>query len=186
MNAATKIDLTEWYQIKEKLINQLIVSADLLDNRHVYVCCSRILGNTVSSAGSGMLIAGLALAPVTAGASLPLLAVVGGIVGCVGNVTSISSVIYEKVAERKDLEYTKILIDQFNANTEVLLSREASLYWNFLSVIQPGLSAYNAVNTCIKFFQFFDSVADTTETAGAMFTHALCTAGKIFFVFIIN
>lgn len=172
-----EINLKEWHETKNRLITQLTRSADILDKRHVSICISRIIGNTVSSVGGGMMFAGFALAPFSGGASLPLLAVAGGIIGCLGNTTSIGSIIYEKVKERKDLNVTKELIERFNSNTETLLSREASLYWNFLNLISPAMSTYSAVNTCIKFFQLFDTVSDTVETTGALFTNALCAAG---------
>lgn len=170
-------DLNEWNKSKEELIIQLTESANLLDNRHHYLCYSRIAGNTVSSIGSGMLIAGLALAPVSAGASLPALAVAGGIIGFVGNSTSMTSVVYENIAERLDMRKTKELIDSFHHNTEAMLSREASVYWNFVNMISPGLSAYNAVNAFVKFSQLFGTITDTAETGGALFTKALCTSG---------
>jgi hypothetical protein len=172
-----KIDMKEWYSIKNELIELLTKAADQLDKRHIEVCYIRIVGNTVSSVGGGMLIAGLVLAPLSAGTSLPLLAVTGGLIGCLGNTTSITGVIYEKVAERKELDITRKLIEKFNHNTETLLSREASLYWNFINLISPCMSTYNALNVCVKFFQFFDSISDTAEATGAIFTNALVAAG---------
>jgi hypothetical protein len=172
-----QINLIEWYKTKNEIIDILINAADSLDHRHINVCYTRIFGNTLSSIGGVMLTAGVATAPLSAGTSLPFLAVTGALIGCVGNTTSISSVIYEKISERKNLEKNKLLIEKFNHNTEALLSREASLYWNFVNLISPCLSAYNALNVCIKFFQFLDSVSDTAEVTGVIFTNALVKAG---------
>ncbi len=169
--------LKQWYKIRDELVNDLIYAANRLDQRHINICVLRILGNTASSVGSGMLLSGLALAPFSGGTSLPLLAATGAIIGCLGNTTSIGSIVFEKVAENKELKRTKKLIDRFNVNTEIMLSREASLYWSFLKLISPCISTYTAINTCIKFFQVFDAVTDTMETAGALFTNALCTTG---------
>jgi hypothetical protein len=173
----------EWNRTKEAVIIQLTDFADLIDKRHHYLCFSRITCNTVSTIGSGMLITGLALAPVTAGASLPIIAVMGGIIGFVGNSVGISCAIYENIAERLDLRKTKELIEEFNHTTEAMLSREASVYWNFMLLITPCLSAYGAVKTYVKFVQVFDAVSDTAETGGALFTKALCTSGTLGRVF---
>jgi len=172
------IDLKQWHKIRDDLVQDLVAAANSLDQRHIHICVSRIFGNTVSSVGSGMLLAGLALAPLSGGTSLPLLAATGAVIGCLGNTTSIGSIIYEKIAAKKELKRTKELIDKFNVNTESMLSREASLYWSFLQLISPCVSTYTAVNTCIKFVQVFDAMADTMETGGALFTNALCTTGK--------
>ena len=175
-----KVNLKDWYKTKNELIKLLVQAADSIDQRHNNVCKSRIAGNTFSSIGAGMLIAGVSLAPLTVGTSLPLLAVAGGVIGCLGNATSIGGVIYEKVAQRKDLKKTKQIIEQFYHETEVLLSREASIYWNFLNCISPAVGAYSAINVCLKFLQIFDSVTDAAEAttnAGALFTNSLVAAG---------
>ena len=175
---SNEYEIKEWHRIKQELISCLEYSADLLDKRHVKVCLTRILGNSVSTVGSGMFVAGIALAPVTAGTSLPILAIIGSITGCMGNVTSLGGVIYERTQERKDLEVVQRNIEAFNFSTESLLSRQASLYWSFVNFISPGIGTFGTVNTCIKFFQFLDYIGDSSIT-GAYFTNLIVGQGMV-------
>ena len=125
-------DLADWLAAKQALIASLTETAERVDARHARSCACRIVGNTISSLGGGLFVAGVTLAPLSSGLTLPALATGGCVLATVGNLASVSSVVYTECRSRRDLAKAQRLLGQFTYSTHALLSRRASIYWQVL------------------------------------------------------
>lgn len=92
------VEVKTWLQIRDQTIQKIKETAETLQEHHRNINISRFAGTSASIFGSLLAITGVALTPVTFGASLGL--VVGGVaIAAAGGATAVGATIADKAIE---------------------------------------------------------------------------------------
>lgn len=131
-------------QLKEQ-ITQLYALADKVDNLHKNCTFFNAFANTTSIMSGFMGIAGLILAPVTAGTSVSLTAIGAGL-GAVSNVTTVSTSIVKQVN-----------LSSIEAEVKTLLSNGDNVHGMFKEILQCAPKLVDIGDTINKAMQSFET-----------------------------
>ncbi|XP_067681214.1 uncharacterized protein [Haliotis asinina] len=110
------------YKLKKELAQELRDFAEILKSKQRKVDIAKLTSSNVGVVGGGLAIAGLALAPVTAGVSLGL-TIAGGVVGGGGAVSGLSSMIVEYRITKKAEKHLSQRLHDYSEMSEDINSK---------------------------------------------------------------